>query len=75
MTPCIVTAPSGQFVIEDSYWTEDDYVDAIEQGGAGSKDVPHSRHAAGMTTVIGSHSTALQTASDLDTPRSVATMK
>ena len=33
MTPCIVTAPSGQFVMEDSDWTEDDYVDAIEQGG------------------------------------------
>jgi SAM-dependent methyltransferase len=32
-TPCIVTAPGGQFVIEDTYWTEDDYVDAIEQAG------------------------------------------
>ncbi len=32
-TPCIVTAPGGQFVIEDTYWSEDDYVDAIEQAG------------------------------------------
>ncbi len=32
-TPCIVTAPGGQFVIQDTYWTEADYVDAIEQAG------------------------------------------
>jgi SAM-dependent methyltransferase len=32
-TPCIVTTPGGQVVIEDTYWTEDDYVDAIEQAG------------------------------------------
>jgi SAM-dependent methyltransferase len=32
-TPCIVTTPGGQFVIEDTYWTEDDYVDAVEQAG------------------------------------------
>jgi SAM-dependent methyltransferase len=32
-TPCIVTAPGGQFVIQDTYWTEDDYVSAIEQAG------------------------------------------
>ena len=32
-TPCIVTTPGGQFVIEDTYWTEDDYVDAVEQVG------------------------------------------
>ena len=32
-TPCIVTAPGGQFAIEDTYWTEDDYVDAIQQAG------------------------------------------
>jgi SAM-dependent methyltransferase len=25
-TPCIVTTPGGQFVIQDTYWTEDDYV-------------------------------------------------
>jgi hypothetical protein len=30
-TPYIVTAPGGQFVIEDTYWTEDDYVDTVEQ--------------------------------------------
>jgi len=32
-TPCIVTTPGGRFVIEDTYWTEDDYVDAVEQAG------------------------------------------
>ena len=32
-TPCIVTAPGGQFVIEDTYWTEEDYLEAIEQAG------------------------------------------
>ncbi len=32
-TPCVVTAPGGQFVIQDTYWTEDDYVGAIEQAG------------------------------------------
>jgi SAM-dependent methyltransferase len=30
-TPCVVTTPGGQLVIQDTYWTEDDYVDAIEQ--------------------------------------------
>jgi hypothetical protein len=30
-TPCIVTTPGGQFVIQDTYWTEDDYVSAVEQ--------------------------------------------
>jgi hypothetical protein len=28
-TPCIVTTPGGQFVIEDTYWTEDDDADAV----------------------------------------------
>ena len=32
-TPCIVTAPGGQFAIQDTYWTEADYVDAIERAG------------------------------------------
>ncbi len=32
-TPCVVTAPDGQFVIQDTYWTQDDYVAAIEQAG------------------------------------------
>jgi hypothetical protein len=32
-TPCIVTTPGGQLVIQDTYWTEDDYADAIEQAG------------------------------------------
>jgi len=32
-TACVVTAPGGRFVIEDTYWTEDDYVDSIEQAG------------------------------------------
>jgi SAM-dependent methyltransferase len=33
LTPCIVTAPGGRLVIQDTYWTEDDYVDAVEQSG------------------------------------------
>ena len=32
-TPCIVTAPGGQFTIEDTYWTERDYADAVERAG------------------------------------------
>ena len=28
-----MTAPGGQFVIEDTYWTENDYVDAVGQVG------------------------------------------
>jgi hypothetical protein len=28
-----VITPGGQFVIQDSYWTEDDYVDTIGQVG------------------------------------------
>jgi len=32
-TPCVVTTPAGQLVIQDTYWTEDDYVDAIGQAG------------------------------------------
>jgi SAM-dependent methyltransferase len=30
-TPCIVTAPGGRFTIEDTYWTERDYVEAAER--------------------------------------------
>jgi SAM-dependent methyltransferase len=32
-TPCIVTVPEGRFVIQDTYWNEDDYMDAIERVG------------------------------------------
>lgn len=32
-TPCIVTAPGGQFTIEDTYWTERDYTGAVERAG------------------------------------------
>jgi hypothetical protein len=32
-TACIVTAPGGQLVIEDTYWTEDDYTAALEHAG------------------------------------------
>jgi SAM-dependent methyltransferase len=32
-TACIVTAPGGHFTIEDTYWTERDYVDAVERAG------------------------------------------
>jgi SAM-dependent methyltransferase len=43
MTPCVVTAPGGQFVIQDTYWTEDDYVDAIEQGGLAVTTISYPR--------------------------------
>ena len=51
-TPCIVTAPGGQFVIEDTYWTEDDYVDAIEQAGltVTTIDYPRPRDPAAWST-------------------------
>ena len=32
-TACIVTSPDGQVLIEDTYWTEDDYTDALEHAG------------------------------------------
>ena len=32
-TPCIVTTAEGQIVIEDTYWTEDDYARALTQAG------------------------------------------
>ena len=38
-------------------------------------DVPHTCHDVGRTTVIGSHSKALQTTSELGTSRSGPTMK
>ena len=51
-TPCIVAAPGGQFVIEDTYWTEDDYVDAIEQAGLAvtTIDYPRPRNPAAWST-------------------------
>lgn len=42
-TPCIVTAPGGQFVITDTYWTEDDYVKAIEQAGLAVTTISYPR--------------------------------
>jgi SAM-dependent methyltransferase len=33
LTTCIITAPDGQFSIEDTYWAEDDYVGALAQAG------------------------------------------
>jgi ubiquinone/menaquinone biosynthesis C-methylase UbiE len=32
-TPCMVSAPGGQFTIQDTYWAERDYVDAVERAG------------------------------------------
>src|SRR5262249_14493441 len=32
-TACIVSTPDGQIVIEDTYWTEDDYTGALEHAG------------------------------------------
>lgn len=33
ITPCIVTTPAGELVIEDTYWTEDDYTRALQAAG------------------------------------------
>ena len=51
-TPCIVTTPGGRFVIEDTYWTEDDYVDAVEQAGLAviTIDYPRPRDPAAWST-------------------------
>jgi SAM-dependent methyltransferase len=51
-TPCIVIAPGGQFVIEDTYWTEHDYLDAIERAGltVTTIDYPRPRNPAAWST-------------------------
>jgi SAM-dependent methyltransferase len=51
-TPCIVSAPGGQFAIEDTYWAEHDYVDAIEQAGltVTTVDYPRPRDPAAWST-------------------------
>jgi ubiquinone/menaquinone biosynthesis C-methylase UbiE len=33
VTPCIVTTPAGELVIDDTYWTEDDYASALREAG------------------------------------------
>ena len=33
VTPCIVTTPAGELVIDDTYWTEADYVSALREAG------------------------------------------
>ncbi len=33
VTPCVVTTPAGQLVIDDTYWTEDDYAGALREAG------------------------------------------
>lgn len=33
ITPCIVTTPAGELVIEDTYWTEEDYAGALRAAG------------------------------------------
>lgn len=32
-TPCVVTTIDGQFIIEDTYWTEEDYTSALTHAG------------------------------------------
>ena len=51
-TPFVVTTPGGRFVIEDTYWTEDDYVDAVEQAGLAviTIDYPRPRNPAAWST-------------------------
>jgi SAM-dependent methyltransferase len=33
ITPCIITTPAGKLVIDDTYWTEDDYTNALRAAG------------------------------------------
>jgi SAM-dependent methyltransferase len=33
VTPCIVTTSAGELVINDTYWTEDDYASALREAG------------------------------------------
>ncbi len=33
LTPCVVATPGGQFMIEDTYWTEDDYASGLRGAG------------------------------------------
>jgi SAM-dependent methyltransferase len=33
ITPCIVTTPAGELVIDDTYWTEADYASALREAG------------------------------------------
>ncbi len=33
VTPCIVATPVGELVIDDTYWTEDDYASALREAG------------------------------------------
>jgi hypothetical protein len=33
LTTAVITAAGGQFAIDDTYWTEEDYRDALVQAG------------------------------------------
>jgi SAM-dependent methyltransferase len=33
VAPCIVSTPAGELVIDDTYWTKDDYVGALAEAG------------------------------------------
>jgi ubiquinone/menaquinone biosynthesis C-methylase UbiE len=43
LNPCFINAPAGQFVIEDTYWTEDDYVNTLRQAGLSIVTVDYPR--------------------------------
>jgi hypothetical protein len=45
-----VTTPGGQFVIEDTYWAENDYVDAVEQAGLNASCFKAKRLRAGSVS-------------------------
>jgi SAM-dependent methyltransferase len=42
-TPCIVTTPGGQFVIDDTYWSEDDYIASVERAGLAVTAIDYPR--------------------------------
>ena len=52
ITSAIVTAPGGQFSIDDTYWTEDDYRGALSQAGftVAAIDYPRPRDPSAWAT-------------------------
>ena len=49
---CVVTAPGGQFSIDDTYWAEEDYRDALMQAGftVTAIDYPRPHDPSGWST-------------------------
>ena len=52
LVKCVVTAPGGQFSIDDTYWAEEDYRDALLEAGftVTAIDYPHPQDPSGWST-------------------------